>query len=113
MPKKPDKPPTVESIMDECRAAMRKGLGKKRLSKAASDYWETNHEAAIKKHLGGGADWLKDRAKVVPIARKLGKVAAALTDKGMVLKWAAEAAHEAVKRDPGCPLVGGGGYCDF
>jgi hypothetical protein len=107
------KPPTVESIMDECRVKMRAGLGKrKRLSKEASDYWETNHEASIRKNLKGGADWLKDRKNTLVVARKLGKVAAALTNGGIVLKWAAEAAHEAVKRDPTCG-TGTGGYCDF
>jgi hypothetical protein len=44
---------------------------------------------------------------------KMGKVAVVLAGTGMVMKWAAEASHEAVKRDPRCPNVGGGGYCDF
>jgi hypothetical protein len=109
---KPQQKPTVKSVMDECRKEMRRGLGKKRLSKAASDYWETNHEAAIAKFLPT-ADWLKDRKKTLPVARKLGAVAAALATGNIVLLWAAEAAHAAVKKDPGCPLVGAGGYCDF
>jgi hypothetical protein len=98
--------------MDECRKEMRKGLGKKRLSKKARDYWETNHEAAITKFLPK-ANWLMDRKRTLPVARKLGAVAAALASGNIVLLWAAQAAHEAVKKDPGCPTVGAGGYCDF
>ena len=106
-------PATVEQIMIECRKAMRKGLGKKSLTLAANNYWEANHLAAVTKQVAGGANCYKDRKRALPVATKLGKIAAVLAGKGMVAKWAAEAAHEAVKRDPGCPAVGAGGYCDF
>ena len=113
MAKKKKNPPTVEDVMNECRQKVKQGLGGKKLTKAASDYWETNHYTAIKKMIDGGANWDTDKKNVLPVAKKLGKVAKALTDKGKVLLWAAEAAHVAVKADPRCPPIGAGGYCDF
>ncbi len=111
--KKPVPPPTVDSIMRECETETRKGLGRKRLSAAARQYWDDNHRLSIQTNLAKGADWLVDRKKTLPVSRKLGKVAATLTSGGIVLLWAAKAAHVAVKGDPGCPGLGSGGYCDF
>ena len=106
--------PTVDSILAECREAVAKGLGKKRLSRKASDYWETEHRSAIERELERGGDWHRDRKKALPVARKLGKVAAALTDRTIVLFWAAKAAHMAVRADTQCSRNGmRGGYCDF
>jgi hypothetical protein len=111
--KKTKTPPTVDSILEECTVQVRRGLGKKRVSKQARAYWIDNGRRSIKAALDGGADWNKDRKNVLPTARKLGKVAAVLANGGIVLKWAAEAAAEAVQNDPRCPGVGSGGYCDF
>jgi hypothetical protein len=112
--KKKTEPPSVESIMKECEKEVRKGLRKKKVSKAALDYWTDIYTASIDRQLKAKGDtWSKDRVRVLPVARKLGKVAAALTSKGMVLKWAAEAAAVAVRSDPGCPVdPGTGGYCE-
>jgi hypothetical protein len=107
-------PPTVDSILEECAKKVKSGLGKKRMSRAAHDFWEAEYRVSIATQLGTpGADWLKDRKRVLPVAKKLGKVAAALSTKKIVLLWAAEAASVAVKRDPGCPGAGSGGYCDI
>src|SRR4029453_183988 len=112
--KKKKDPPTVDSILKECEKKVKSGLGKKRMTKAARDFWETEYRKSIATQLGTpGADWLKDRKRVLPVAKKLGKVAAALSSKKTVLLWAAEAASVAVKRDPGCPGAGSGGYCDI
>lgn len=105
------KEPTVESVMKECAKEVRKGLGGKRLSKAARKFWVEKYTASITKALVKG-DWNKDRKRVLPVSRKLGKVANALTTGGIVLQWAAEAASVAVKSDPSCPTVGAGGYCE-
>lgn len=105
-------PPTVESIKKECAEEVRKGLGRKRLTKAARDYWDGIYTKSIQDALNNGGDWSQDRKRVLPVARKLGKVANALTTKNLVMKWAAEAASVAVKADPGCPSVGAGGYCE-
>jgi hypothetical protein len=105
-------PPTVESILKECGKEVRKGLGKKRLSKAARAYWVAKYTASIGTALKGG-NWESDRKRVLPVARKLGKVANALSTGGIVLLWAAEAASVAIKSDPGCPGVGAGGYCEI
>lgn len=112
--KKPiEGPPTVDSIVKECEKEVRRGLGKKTLSKTARDYWDTNHRASIQANLQAGADWLTDREMTLKVSRKLGKIAAILTNSNRVQLWAAKAAHVAVKADPICPAPGSGGYCDF
>ena len=107
------KPATVASIIKECRAQVMKGLGKKRLSLAALKYWRDGYKVRVgEKLLKSPGEWEKDRRRVLPVAKKLGKVAAALSTGNIVLLWAAEAAAIAVKSDPGCPAIGSGGYCD-
>jgi hypothetical protein len=104
--------PTVKSILAECEKACKAGLGKKRLSNTADKAWRKYYRSSIKKALHDGSDWLTDRKNVLVVAKKLGKTAAALTGGKIVLEWAAEAAREAVKKDPVCPTSGGSGkYC--
>jgi hypothetical protein len=111
--KSPAKPPTVESILKECEAKMKQGLGKKRLSADARAFWTATYTKSIKEQLNAGGNWNHDRKRVLPVAKKLGKVANALSTGNIVLKWAAEAAAVAVKSDPGCPSLGAGGWCEF
>jgi hypothetical protein len=113
MAKKVAEPPTVESILKECAKEVKKGLGRMRLGKDARAFWVETYTATIQQQLDNGGDWTKDRVRVLPVSKKLGKVAAALTSGKVVPKWAAEAAAVAVKSDPKCPSVGEGGYCDF
>jgi hypothetical protein len=106
--------PTVESILKECTKEVKKGLGAKRPSADARKYWIDESRVSIAKQLANGGDWNRDKKNVLPTARKMGKVAAALATGKIVLKWAAEAAAEAVQKDPRCPGgPGSGGYCDF
>lgn len=106
--------PTVESILAECIKEVKKGLGVKRPSADARRYWIDNTRASIAVQLGKGGDWDADKKNVLPTAKKMGKAAAALATGKIVLLWAAEAAAEAVQKDPRCPGgPGGGGYCDF
>lgn len=112
--KKPAPAPTVQSILAECEKQVKSGLGKKRLSKQARKFWTDEYTASITKQLAApGSNWLSDRKRVLPVAKKLGKVAAALATGKIVLLWAADAASVAVKSDPGCPTAGTGGYCDI
>jgi len=113
MAKKVAEQPTVESIMKECAKEVKKGLGRIRLGREARQFWVDTYTVTIGQQLEAGSDWTRDRVRVLPVSKKLGKVAAALTSGKVVPKWAAEAASVAVKADPKCPSVGEGGYCDF
>ena len=110
---KTKKPPTVESILKECTKEVKKGLGVKRASAKARKYWLDNSRASITAAIAAGGVWDTDKKNVLPTARKMGKVAAALSTGNIVLLWAAEAAAVAVQSDPRCPGVGQGAYCDF
>ena len=105
--------PTVDSILKECIKEVKKGLGAKRASAKARKYWIDESRISIAKQLTEGGDWNADKKNVLPTARKMGKVAAALATGKIVLLWAAEAAAVAVENDPRCLGAGSGGYCDF
>ncbi len=107
-------PPTVESILKECIKEVKKGLGAKRPSADARKFWIDKCRVSIATQLSAGGNWEADKKNVLPTARKMGKVAAALATGKIVLMWAAAAAADAVQADPRCPGgPGGGGYCDF
>jgi len=109
--KKKTQPPTVQSILKELEEGMRKGLGKKRLSKAARTYLTARYTASVTKQLADKADWEKARKRVLKVAKKLGAVAKVLSDGKIVMKWAAEAAADAVVNDPKCLGMGAGRWC--
>lgn len=114
MAKKKKPNPTVASVLEECRVKVKSGLGRKRLSRKAREFWTDEYTKSIATQLATpGSNWLVDRKRVLPVAKKLGKVAAALATGQIVLLWAAEAAANAVKKDPGCPGAGSGGYCNI
>jgi hypothetical protein len=111
---KTQKPHTVESILKECIKEVKKGLGVKRPSADARKYWIDSSRVSIAATLAAGGDWNVDKKNVLPTAKKMGKVAAALATGKIVLLWAAEAAAVAVQNDPRCPGgPGSGAYCDF
>jgi hypothetical protein len=110
---KSKKPPTVDDILEECTKEVKKGLGKKRASKDAREYWLAESRASITAALAAGGVWEKDKKNVLPTARKMGKVAAVLANGNIILLWAAEAAATAVQDDPRCGGGGHGAYCDF
>jgi hypothetical protein len=115
MPKttKKPKPATANSVLNECQAAFEKGLGHKaHLTEAATAKWRKIYRVMIKRALAERpGQWDKDKKNVLRVAKKLGKVAAALSEGPIVLMWAMEAASIAVRADPGCP-VAQGRYCD-
>jgi len=111
--KKTTPPPTVEAILEECTKEVKKGLGVKRASKQAREYWLDEARKSVTAALANGGVWDKDKKNVLPTARKMGKVAAVLANGNIVLLWAAEAAAAAVQDDPRCAGAGQGAYCDF
>ena len=112
--KKAPKVNTVDSIFKECAKEVIKGIGKKRVSKAARKYWVDNAKISIAAQFAKGDTWDKDKKNTLPVALKMGKIAAILANGQIILQWAAEAAALAVQEDPRCPNGGGGGgYCDF
>jgi len=105
-------PNTVESILKECTKAVEQGMGVKRASAAARKHWIDKSRISIGTQFAKGDTWDTDKARVLHIAKKMGKVAAVLSDGQIVMIWAAQAAGKAIKNDPKCP-AGRGGYCDF
>ena len=107
-----DNPP-LEEVLDECIAAVKRGLGRKRAGAQAKEFWITSATPKIKKQLKR-VEWKKAKLRVLPTSTKMGAVAAALTGKFEVVPlWAAKAAANAVKQDPKCPNPGPGrgGFC--
>ena len=111
MAKKKTQPATVQSILKELEEGMRKGLGKKRLSKAAKTYLTERYTKSVTRQLDANADWEKARKRVLKVGKKLGAVAKVLSDGKLVLAWAAEAAADAIANDPKCPMMGSGRWC--
>ena len=107
------KKPTVESVLEECTRAVKTGLGQKKAGSAAANFWITRATPKIKFQLDSGVNWNHAKKRVLPTAKKMGKVAAVLAgDRKVIPLWAAEAAAVAVKNDPKCPGgPGSGGFC--
>lgn len=107
------KPATVESVLAECTKAVKSGLGKKTAGAEARKFWINRSRPNIKRQLDAGVDWNLAKKRVLPTAKKMGKVAAVLAgERKVVPLWAAEAAAVAVKNDPKCPGgPGSGGFC--
>jgi hypothetical protein len=106
----------VRLILRECTEKVRQGVGTKSVGQKARKYWTKGGLRSIRKQVNNNVDWEKAKIRVLPTAKKMGKVAAALTgDKFKVIPlWAAKAASEAVKHDPKCPPDPGhgrGGFC--
>ena len=106
----------VRRILRECSEKVRQGVGTKSVGRKAREYWTRNSLRAIRWQVENGVDWEKAKIRVLPTAKKMGKVAAALTgDKLHIIPlWAAIVASEAVKHDPKCPRGEGlirGGFC--
>lgn len=107
-----EKKDLVKRILDECTAAILAGVGTKTVGAKARSHWLKGGLKNIKIQVAAKVDWDKARKRVLPTAKKMGRVAAALTgDLRIIPLWAAEAAAVAVKRDPKCPGSGRGGFC--
>jgi hypothetical protein len=102
----------VRRILRECSAKVRVGVGTKSVGQKARKFWTVRGLRSIRKQVNNNVDWEKAKIRVLPTAKKMGKVAAALTGDtlNVIPLWAAKAAAAAVKNDPHCP-AGGGGFC--
>jgi hypothetical protein len=103
----------VRRILRECSAKVRQGAGTKSVGQKARKYWTVRGLRNIRKQVNNNVDWEQAKKRVLPTAKKMGKVAAALTGEFHVIPlWAAKAAAVAVKTDPKCPGgPGRGGFC--
>ena len=107
-----EKKELVQRILKECTAAILEGLGTKLVGASARKHWLKGGLKNIKIQVGQEVDWDAARKRVLPTAKKMGRVAAVLTGELRIIPlWAAEAAAVAVKRDPKCPGVAQGGFC--
>ena len=105
--------PPFEEVLEECIAAVKRGLGRKRAGAQAKEFWITRATPNIKRQLKR-VKWEQAKKRALPTAAKMGGVAAVLTGKlEIVPLWAAKAAAQAVKKDPKCPNPGPGrgGFC--
>jgi hypothetical protein len=114
--KKPSKRELVKRILRECSEKVAQGARPKTVGEQARKYWTTRGLRSIRKQVNNNVDWEKAKIRVLPTAKKMGKVAAALTGEKLriIPLWAAKAASEAVKHDPKCPPTSGagrGGFC--
>ena len=102
----------VRRILRECSERVRAGVGTKSVGQKARKYWTVRGLRSIRKQVNSNVDWEQAKKRVLPTAKKMGKVAAALTGDtlNVIPLWAAEAAAVAVKNDPKCP-AGAGGFC--
>ena len=107
MPRNYDK--EADAILDECRKAVKIGLGAKSLSAAADAALISFFKAKIKKRLKNGGDWDKEKAKPLIVAEHLGQIAAILSTTNTVSPTQAKAAAVACKHDQVCPSGGGTG----
>lgn len=104
--------PTVDSIIADCTVEVRRGLDGKTVLTEAREHWIRIYTKSIGEALGKGINWEgTTRARVLKTAYKLGTVSVALTGSGSIPLWVAEAAAVAVKKDPGCPVIGSGSFC--
>lgn len=109
-----EKKKLVRLILKECTKAVKSGVGSKSVGEKARKHWLKGGTKNIKKQVDDPKMvWSDARKRVLPTAKKMGRVAAVLAGARKVIpQWAAEAAAVAVKNDPHCPGGGGqGGFC--
>jgi hypothetical protein len=103
----------VDRIVKEMTAVLKKR--KKQFSPLATDEWEKKLLGTVGTTLSLGRNWLKDRPKVLLVAKDMARIAAMLSStKSKVDKPQVHAAFRAVKEHVVCPGGGGSGrWCDF
>ena len=107
-----DARPGIDAILRECELARLDGLGDKRLTEAARQWWAGLFDRGVRAKLEAGGDWQADRDAVLAAARKMAQVAAALTSQRLIMVWAAEAAAAALVHDPAnATIIGDRGWC--
>jgi hypothetical protein len=107
----PQKNPPIEAILVECAIATGRGLGTKKASPGAADFWTGVYKTSIANALHNGGVWSDDRNAVLLMALKLGRRAKLLAGTGKtVTKANAKKASKIIAADPTCG-AGGGRYC--
>lgn len=101
---------TVDQILADTGIALGKGIGNKAVALAAVEFWRLMYKKTIQEALDNGADYRKDRAAVLLMATKLGRVARRLAGSGQITKTVAQKASKIIANDPTCG-AGGGRYC--
>ena len=106
----PQKNPPIETILVECAIATGRGLGTKKASPGAADFWTGVYKKSIANALHNGGVWTDDRNAVLLMALKLGRRAKLLAATKTVTKANAKKASKIIAADPTCG-AGGGRYC--
>jgi hypothetical protein len=101
----------VRQILKECSTAVEDGVGNKTVGAAARRFWVTRGTRSIARQVKRGTNWNQAKKRVLPSAKKMGKLAAVLAgDLKVIPPWAAEGAAAAIRHDRKCP-PGRGGFC--
>ena len=105
--------PPLEVVLFECALHLGKGVGDHELTPEAFELWTTHYRETFAKGLSKpGARWSHDKKTVLPLAVKLGKLAAVLAGSRPISRDDAEQASDIVEQDPSCPTEPGAGkYC--
>ena len=111
MTKTEERKALIRQILEECSKAVEEGLGSKKVGAGARKFWITRGTISIARQVRGGTNWNKAKIRVLPSAKKMGKLAAVMAgDLKVIPPWAAEGASAAIRHDRKCP-PGRGGFC--
>ena len=111
---KPAKPnPPLEVVLFECALHLGRGVGDHELIQEAFDLWSKHYRETFAEGLKNPkARWNHDKKTVLPLAVKLGKLAAVLAGSNPISRDDAQQASDIVEQDPSCPTEPGAGkYC--
>ena len=109
--KKEQRKELIRQILKECAAAVQEGLGSKRVGAKARRFWIARGTRSITRQVNANVNWSAAKKRVLPSAKKMGKLAAVMAgDLRVIPPWAAEGASLAIRKDRKCP-PGRGGFC--
>jgi cell division septation protein DedD len=113
MAKKPPTNPPLDEVLIECAFHLGRGVGDATVTADAYALWTTHYRETFAEGLKHPkANWKRDKRTVLPLATKLGRVAAALAAPNPIDEDTAQAASDIVEQDPSCPTdPGQGKYC--
>jgi hypothetical protein len=103
----------ADTILEECRQAVYKGLGGKQLHADADTLLVMTFKPKIQNRLDAGGVWEDEKANPLIVAEHLGQIAAILTQGDEVSPTVAKAAAVAIQHDQLCPSGGGTGQWCF
>jgi hypothetical protein len=104
MAKKKKENPPLEVVLIECAFHLGKGVGDAKIKLEAFEWWTARYRETFEKQLQNPkAYWKRDKEKVLPLAVKLGKLAAVLAAPHPIDQNVAQRACYIVEQDPSCP----------